>query len=73
MGTSPIPYSRGGRLNLHSFKRRINAFENTAWADISSPDVSVHEIFGTHDPKTSQIGINEHASCGTWLENREMH
>jgi hypothetical protein len=30
-------------------------------------------MLGIHDPKTSQIGINEHASCGTWLEIQEMH
>lgn len=64
-GTSPIPCSRGGKLNLHSFRRSANAFEKTAWAEISSPVVRVHEVFSTHDPNTSQIGINEPASCGT--------
>lgn len=65
-GTSPTPCSRGGWLNLHSFRRRVNAFEKIAWALISSPVVSVHETLGTHDPKTSQIGINEPARWGTW-------
>lgn len=52
-------------MNLHSFRRRANAFEKTTWAEISSPVVRVHETFGTHEPKTSHIVINEPASSGT--------
>lgn len=64
-GISPTPCSSGGKLNLHNLRRRANAFEKMACAQISSPVARLHEMFGTHDPNTSQIDINEPASCGT--------
>lgn len=65
-GTSPMVCSIGVWSKLHNFKRRVNALENTAWAFISSPVVRLHEIFGEQEPKTSQMGINAPARCGTW-------
>lgn len=62
VGTSPTPCSRGGWLNLQSFRRSVNALEKTACAEISSPVGRVHKLLGMQDPKTSQMGINEHAS-----------
>lgn len=58
--------SRGGWLNCHNLIRRINAFEKTVWAVISSPRGRVREMFGTQDPKASQIPIRAPASSGTW-------
>ena len=63
--TSPIICSRGGWSNRHDLNKSVNAFEKTAWQEISSPDERVHEMLGAIDPKTSQIGINDPASSGT--------
>ena len=54
------------RSNLHNFKKRVNPLENTVWAEVSVSVVWLPELPGTHDPKISQIAINEHASWGTW-------
>ena len=66
---SPVTCSSGGRSNLHSFSRSVNALENTAWEEISSLVARVRDSLGEHDPKTSQMGINVPASCGTWRGN----
>lgn len=49
----------------------MNALEKTAWEEISSPVLRVHGTMGAHEPKTSQIGINAVASCGTWTDNHK--
>jgi hypothetical protein len=62
---SPImQYSSGGWLNFHSLNRRMNAFEKTACADISSPVLSVQETLGERHPKTSHIAIRAAARSG---------
>jgi hypothetical protein len=69
---SPImQYSSGGWLNFQSLNRRINAFEKTVWADISSPVLSVQETLGERHPNTSQIAIREAASSGIWWYGEE--
>lgn len=51
----------------------MNALENTAWEEIFSPVARVHDMVGAQEPKTSQIGINEPASCGTYKKVEHNH
>jgi hypothetical protein len=66
-----MQYSSGGWLNFQSLNRRMNAFEKTVWADISSPVLSVQETLGERHPNTSQIAIRAAASSGIWWYGEE--